>query len=114
MQDRKTKGSANIARTTFLMTCAAALTLIASSAWAQDATPAGRSGRDIGQGIIGTLVFGVIGIVLLSLGFKLFDVLIKHNIETEIFDNKNMAAALLSGAFILGIAVVIAATILSP
>lgn len=117
MKNGKTGG--NPARATFVTLAATSLALIASAVWAQapaatEAVAGGRSGRDIGQSIIGTLVFGAIGIVLLTLGFKLFDVVIKHNIETEIFDNKNMAAALLSGSFILGVALVIAATILSP
>jgi hypothetical protein len=112
MKNGKTGG--NPARATFLTFAAMATTLIASTAWAQDTTGGGRSGRTIADGIIGTLVFGAIGIILLTIGFKLLDVVIKHNIETEIFDNKNVAAALFSGAFMLGVALVIAATILSP
>jgi len=91
---------------------AAALIALGQAAWAQEA-PAGRSRLSLWESILGTLIFGVIGIVLAIIGFKLFDVVIKHDIEKEIFDNKNMAAALLAGAVVLGVSLIIAATILS-
>jgi uncharacterized membrane protein YjfL (UPF0719 family) len=52
--------------------------------------------------------------VLAVVGFKVFDLIIKHDIEKEIFDNKNMAAAVLSGFVVLGICIIIAATISAP
>jgi len=36
---------------------------------------------------------------------------IKADIEKEIFENKNMAAALLAGAVVLGVSLIVAATI---
>ncbi len=90
----------------------AALLLVQSGAWAQEAV-AGRSRPSLIEGIVGTLVFGSIGIVLAIVGFKLFDVVVKHNIEQEIFEKNNMAAALLAGAIVLGVSIIIAATILS-
>jgi putative membrane protein len=105
----------NRARNLFVGTAVASLLLITTSAWAQTtAATAGRSGKDLGTNILYTLIFGSIGIVLAIIGFKLFDVVIKHNIETEIFDNKNMAAAMLAGAVVLGVSLIVAATILSP
>jgi uncharacterized membrane protein YjfL (UPF0719 family) len=65
------------------------------------------------EGLLGTIVFGIVGILLAILGFKLFDVVIRHNVEKEIFENNNMAAALLAGAVILGVSIIVAATILS-
>lgn len=85
-----------------------------AAAWAQDAGAAAPRGRlTLGESVLGTLIFGAIGIVLAIAGFKLFDVVVRHNIEQEIFENKNMAAALLGGAIILGVSLIIAATILS-
>lgn len=78
-------------------------------ALAQEA--AGRSRPSLTEGILSTLVYGVIGIVLATLGFKIFDLAIKANIEKEIFENKNMAAAILAGAVILGISLIVAMTI---
>jgi putative membrane protein len=72
---------------------------------------AGRSRQSLTEGIISTLIYGVIGIVLAVIGFKVFDLAIKANIEKEIFENKNMAAAILAGSVVLGIALIVAATI---
>lgn len=88
--------------------------MMTAAAFAQDPGATGRPGRDLVSSIVGTVVFGSIGIALAIIGFKLFDVVVKHNIENEIFDNKNMAAALLAGAIVLGVCMIIAATILSP
>jgi TRAP-type C4-dicarboxylate transport system permease small subunit len=80
--------------------------------WAQDTVA--RPGKDLLSSIVSTLIFGCIGIVLAIVGFKMFDIVIKHDIEKEIFDNKNMAAAVLAGAVVLGVCLIIAATLLSP
>jgi putative membrane protein len=72
---------------------------------------AGRARPTLMEGIISTIIFGVIGIVLAVLGFKVFDLAIKADIEKEIFEHKNMAAAMLAGSVVLGIALIVAATI---
>jgi putative membrane protein len=90
-----------------------ALTL-AQAVWAQETTAPRPPGRDLVTNIVNTLIFGLIGLVLAVVGFKVFDLIIKHDIEKEIFDNKNMAAAVLSGFVVLGICIIIAATISAP
>lgn len=90
--------------------------LVAQAAvWAQDtaATAAGRSRAPLGEDILRTILFGLIGIALAVIGFKVFDIVVKHNIENEIFENKNMAAALLAGAVLIGVSIIVAATISS-
>ncbi|WP_309685349.1 DUF350 domain-containing protein [Armatimonas sp.] len=72
---------------------------------------AGRSRQSLMEGIISTLVFGVIGIILATIGFKVFDLAIKSDIEKEIFENKNIAAAILAGSVVLGISLIVALTI---
>jgi uncharacterized membrane protein YjfL (UPF0719 family) len=100
-------------RNIFAAVYASALLLLAQSgAWAQEVAT-GRSRPTLVEGIVGTLVFGSIGIVLAIIGFKLFDVVVRHNIEQEIFEKNNMAAALLAGAIVLGVSIIVAATILS-
>ncbi len=62
--------------------------------------------------ILSTLIFGVIGILLTVLGFKLFDwMLPKVNIEVELAERHNIAVAIVMAAVILGISIVVAATI---
>ena len=90
------------------------LLMTGAAAWAQvgdTALPRQRLG--LFEGIYTTLLFGIIGILLAVIGFKLFDIAVRHNIETEIFEHKNMAAALLAGAVVLGVSLIVAATILS-
>lgn len=79
----------------------------------ETATGPVRSRLGLWEGLLSTLIYGVVGIVLAILGFKLFDWVIRHNIEEEIFVNKNMAAAILAGAVVLGVSLIVAATILS-
>lgn len=65
--------------------------------------------------ILSTLIFGVIGILLTVLGFKLFDwILPKVNVEVELAERHNIAVAIVMAAVILGISIVVAATIHSP
>jgi uncharacterized membrane protein YjfL (UPF0719 family) len=92
---------------------AAALLLPAAAALAQDNAPAARQHMGLMEGLVSTVVYGLVGILLAILGFKLFDLAIKHDIAKEIFEQKNVAAALLAGAVILGVAIIVAATLLS-
>ncbi len=64
-----------------------------------------------GGAILSTMIFGIIGIILSITGFKLFDLMIRFNLEKEICENKNIAAAILAGAVILGVCIVVAAAI---
>lgn len=56
-------------------------------------------------------IFGITGIILAIAGFKLFDLLTPGNLQREIFENKNVAAALLAGSFIVGICIVLASAV---
>lgn len=65
--------------------------------------------KNLGEALLYTALFGVVGIVLVFLGFKLFDKAItKIDLETEI-SKGNVAAAVLGGAAIIAIAIIIAA-----
>ena len=65
--------------------------------------------KNVGEALLYTAVFGVVGIVLVFVGFKLFDKAIsKINLEAEIAKG-NVAAAVLSGAAIIALAIIIAA-----
>ncbi len=56
-------------------------------------------------------LFGITGIALAIIGFKIFDLLTPGDLQKEIFENKNMAAAILAGAFIIGVCIVVAAAV---
>ena len=57
--------------------------------------------------VLSTLVFGLVGIVLAIIGFKLFDLLTPGNLEEEIIKKQNLAAAILGGAIVLGICLIV-------
>lgn len=56
-------------------------------------------------------IFALLGFVLLFVGWKVFDALTPADISRKIFEEGNMAAAVLMGAFIVGLAIVVAAAI---
>jgi len=58
-----------------------------------------------------SLLFAVLGFILLYVGWRVFDVLTPANIGNRIFEEGNVAAAVFAGAFIIGLAVVVAAAI---
>jgi putative membrane protein len=67
--------------------------------------------RTIWEAAVASAVFGLIGILLVILGFKLFDWLTPGKLQDEIIQKNNIAAAILAGAFIVGICIVIAAAV---
>ncbi|MEO6053317.1 MAG: DUF350 domain-containing protein [Chthoniobacterales bacterium] len=65
----------------------------------------------LGGALLASAAFGLLGIVLAIIGFKLFDLITPFNLEKEICENKNMAVGILCGAILLGICWIIAASI---
>ncbi|MCC6421836.1 MAG: DUF350 domain-containing protein [Gemmataceae bacterium] len=56
-----------------------------------------------------TLVYGIIGILLLALGFKVFDWLARGlDIEKELAEKQNVAVAIVCAAVLIGVAVIVA------
>ena len=63
-----------------------------------------------GAALIATAIFGLVGIGLMLLGFKLFDWMTpKLDLEKELGENKNVAVAIVIASVIIGISIVIAA-----
>jgi uncharacterized membrane protein YjfL (UPF0719 family) len=60
------------------------------------------------EAALATVVFGLIGIGLAVLGFKIFDRVTPGNLEEEIVKKNNIAAAIMTAAFILGVCLIIA------
>lgn len=65
----------------------------------------------LAQAALASLVFGLLGILLAVLGFKIFDWLTPGKMQEEIFQKGNVAAAILGGAFLIGICMIIAKAI---
>lgn len=54
-------------------------------------------------------IFGLAGIVMAILGYKLFDKFTPGDLHKEIFEQKNVAAAILAGSVIIGVSLILAA-----
>ena len=67
--------------------------------------------HSFGAAIVATLVFGLVGIVLSIIGFKLFDWVTPFNLEKEMCENKNVAVGIVCGAVVIGVCIVVAAAI---
>jgi putative membrane protein len=69
-------------------------------------------GPDLLGGVILTIVYGVLGITLAVAGFKIFDWLSpKIDIQRELGEKGNIAVAVVSGAVIVGVSIIVAAVI---
>ena len=61
------------------------------------------------KGFVGSLVFGLTGIILAVLGFKVFDwITPRMDIQRELSEKNNVAVAIVCGAIILGVCYVVA------
>jgi putative membrane protein len=60
-------------------------------------------------GLVASTVFGLLGIILLVLGYKVFDWLTpKLHLETELGEKHNVAVAIVVASIILGVAYICA------
>jgi len=57
-------------------------------------------------------IFGVAGIALLIIGYYIWELVTPYNLRRELQENKNLAVAVVLAAFILGMAIVIAAALI--
>lgn len=56
-------------------------------------------------------VFSALGFVLLFVGYRVLDALTPTHMGNKIFEEGNVAVAILAGAFVIGLAIIIAASI---
>ena len=86
---------------------------IAPSLFAADTAPAATwHAQTLLSAIGNVLIFAAIGIVAAIIGFKVFDKCTPGHLEKEIIENKNVAAAIIAAAVILGVSIIIAASIM--
>ena len=75
-------------------------------------TATAPSGRiSIQDGIIETLIFVAIGMAIAFLAFKLIDVITPGSLSKQIAEDGNVALAIVTGALILGVCIIIAAVL---
>lgn len=56
-------------------------------------------------------VFSVLGFALLFVGYRVLDSLTPEHMGRKIFEEGNVAVAVLAGAFVIGLAIIIGASI---
>ena len=65
----------------------------------------------LGRLMLDAGLFGIAGIVLLIIGYYIWELITPYNVRKELHENKNVAVAIVVAAFILGMAIVIAASL---
>ncbi len=63
------------------------------------------------KGIPGTLIYSAVGILIALLAFKVIDWITPGKLSKQITEEKNVALAIVTGALILGICIIVAAAI---
>jgi putative membrane protein len=61
--------------------------------------------------LIDVSIFGFVGIILLIVGYYVWELVTPYNVRKELEENRNVAVAIVVAAFILGMAIVIAASL---
>jgi len=80
--------------------------------FAQATAPATWHASSLGEALLYMAVFSLAGTVLAILGYKLFDACTPGNLHEEILKHRNLAAAMIGAAIIIGVSIVVAAAIM--
>ena len=64
------------------------------------------------SGVIATILYSFIGIIMASIGFKVVDWLTPGNLAEQVAVKGNRALAILAGSMILGICIIIASAVI--
>ena len=76
------------------------------------AVPATTTPAPLWRLMLDAALFGLSGIVLLIIGYYLWELITPYNLRREIHENRNIAVAIVVAAFILGMAMIIAASLI--
>lgn len=67
----------------------------------------------IEKGILGTILYSAIGMIMAIVAYRIIDIIIPGKISHQITEDKNLAVGVVVAAFMLGICIIIAAAIVS-
>ena len=68
----------------------------------------------LGQGIIDTVIYSVVGILMMTIGFLFITLLTPFSVKKEIEDDQNTSLGIIIGAVIIGIAIIVGSVISAP
>jgi len=66
----------------------------------------------LGSGVVATVLYSLIGIIMATLGFKVVDWLTPGDLAEQVANKGNRALAILAGSMILGICIIIASAVI--
>jgi len=84
---------------------------IASAARAEDAGFGDTVVGHFVQGMVGALIYSVLGIIILLIGFKIFDKATPFDLNKEIAEDNNAAAGIAVAGMLIALGVIVAAAI---
>ena len=61
--------------------------------------------------LVGTLVYSVLGVIIMFVSFVIIDKITPYDLWKELCENRNQSIATVAAAFLIGIAIIIAAAI---
>lgn len=61
---------------------------------------------------IATIIYSIVGVVIMAVAFKLYDMVTPFEINKELEEEKNISVGIVIAAVILGISIIVAAAIL--
>jgi uncharacterized membrane protein YjfL (UPF0719 family) len=97
-----------------LLLLALATPLIVGRTFAADAASGSTwHATSLGEAIVYMLLFAFVGIAVAVIGYKVFDKCTPGDLSREIIENKNVAAAIVAAAVILGVCLIVAAAMMS-
>jgi putative membrane protein len=70
-----------------------------------------HSFADLGIGVVYVFVYSAIGLLMVYLAFKLIDIMTPGRLSKQIADEKHLPLAVIAGCAIIGISIIIAASI---
>lgn len=68
--------------------------------------------QTLGQGIVNSLIYSAVGLVILLIGFKVFDLATPFSLNKEIADDNNVAAGVVVAGIMIGLGIIVAAAII--
>lgn len=97
-----------------LRACALVSTLaLPVATFAADAEPSTHlHANSVPQALALMVAFALVGIAVAIVGYRLFDKFTPGDLHKEIVEHKNVAAAIIAGAVILGVSIIVAAAII--
>jgi len=69
-------------------------------------------GRQFLHGVIGTIVYSALGLAVLLIGFKIFDIVTPFSLNREIAEDNNVAAGVVVAGIMIALGIIVAAAII--